>query len=93
MDFRPWFLSLTAIWIDDSDAFEQLNTVLQKSENAIAYPQHHSPIPLNSRHSTIFAILQINNLPNPNSTLRDFSRNLITLLTAETDIVNNLSQQ
>jgi hypothetical protein len=93
MKSRPWFLSLTGIWSDDADAVAQLNLALTALEPSAPYPHHQFAVRHEARHLTILAILRINDIPSPTPSFRDFSRHLISSITAEPGLLNRLTKQ
>jgi hypothetical protein len=89
---RPWYISLSAIWNDDQKANGQLDKYISSLKKSSFLPYHHIEIDSVSRHSTILAILRINDIFSKECPFKDFSRRLITSLTSESSLVNRLTE-
>jgi hypothetical protein len=79
---RLWYLSLNLIWNDDANAVALLDESLTKLKESHEFvlPAHHLEVPPEARHSTAFAILQINRSPCKEDSLRQFAGELMAQL-------------
>ena len=86
---RTWYLSLTAKWCE-ADGFSDLQQVL--AEYVEYFPLHHVLVPERSLHSTVFAILGINDKPSNFDSVNNYATSLFERLHKNTDLVNNIQK-
>lgn len=69
---RPWYISLTAVWQDDTGNYPKLRGLVS---NAEAYPPacNHVPIADHCRHFTVLAIMRLNGFPEGTRDFREFA--------------------
>jgi len=77
---RPWFISISALWSDDNNAFDRLNNELSDLNISNIIPYHQIQVPEIVRHFTVFAILKINGTPCTSTSFREFSKELFSLI-------------
>lgn len=90
---RPWFVSLTAIWDDDKEAYDGLIQALNSFDAPIPYPYHQVEVHQLARHLTAFAIMRTNESPCPSLSSFEFAAEVFTLPTAEPGLSDNLRSQ
>jgi len=99
---RPWYISLTAVWDDDSPNNKKLRTLLKKRElgksgkeegkgrRAFPLAGNHITVPLDCRHFTVLAILKINGHPPGTQFMRDFARQVFEPIRGDNALLGNL---
>ena len=88
---RPWYLSLTAKWVE-AEGFSDLKQILVDYMKRFPPPSHHVLVPEPSWHSTVFAILKINDKPIDVDSESKYATTLFEHLLTTTDLVDNIRQ-
>jgi hypothetical protein len=94
---RPWYISLTAIW-KEAENFDALakwsrallrTWALQPSE-ALRRAGNHVPIPRDSWHFTLLAIMKINGYPGGTQNMRKFAGRIFQPVPSDNALVGDL---